>query len=152
MTEPEDPEVVAMRERAERVMARRAKERAEVATDESEPKKKKKKGRQWYHWVFDTALFLLAAYLIKTRFFDKQPEPPAPAAAPSAPASAAPRVVTRASADLLEGPAPSAARVEALPPNTAVEVVELSSAGYMKVKTATGKVGWVPAGSVATSP
>ena len=90
MTEPEDPEVIAMRERAERVMAQRAAKRTESApADEDEPKrKKKKKGKQWYEWVFDIALFAIAGYFIKTRFFDKQPEPPAPAPAAHASASA----------------------------------------------------------------
>jgi hypothetical protein len=150
MTDTEDPEVVAIRERAERVMARRAKERAEATAPEEGEKKKKKKGRQWYHTVFDVCLFLLAAYLIKTKFFDKQAEPAAPAASASASPSAAPRVVTRASANLMESPSAAASVVEALPPSTPVEVLELSTAGFMKVKAPSGKTGFIPAASVQT--
>lgn len=155
MTDTEDPEVVAIRERAERVMARRAKERAEgAAAEPAEGSKKKKKGRQWYHWVFDIGLFLLAAYLIKTRFFDKPPAPPAPApaAAPaaSASASASPRVLTAGSANVLEAPSASASVVEALPKDAPLEVLELSSVGFMKVKTPSGKTGWIPAAVVTT--
>ncbi len=154
MSEPEDPEVLAMRERAERVLAERAKKRAESPRDEEEnAPKTKKKGRQWYHWVIDGALFLLLAYIIKTRFFDKPAEPPAPPAATAkASASAAPNVVTRGSAELRANPAPSEAVIDTLPPNTVIEVLELSPAGFMKVKTASGKTGWVPATAVATTP
>jgi len=152
MTEPEDPEVVAMRERADRVMAKRASKRAEAAAEEeAAPKKKKKGGKRWYEWVFDIALFAVAGYFIKTRFFDKQPEPPAPPAASAhASASAVPSVVTRSSAPMRAAPAASDGVVDTLPPNTAVEVLELSPTGFVKVKTASGKEGWVAAGDVVT--
>lgn len=155
MTEPDDPEVLAMRERAERVAQRRANERATApAVEESRAKPKKK--RKWYHWVLDTALFLLVAYMVKTRFFDKPKEPaPLPKAAtapasslpPSGPSSAA-SVVTRASADVLEAAASASPRVDTVAPNTALEVLEVSPAGFVKVKTPSGKSGWLPATAV----
>jgi uncharacterized protein YgiM (DUF1202 family) len=40
------------------------------------------------------------------------------------------------------------ATVESIPPNTRVEVLEVSSAGFVKVSTPTGKSGWVPSDSI----
>ncbi len=158
MTE-EDPEVVAMRERAEQVMARRAKERAEVkrASDEDAPPEKKT-GRRWYNWVIDGLLFGVAAYMIYTRFLQKKPEPPPATPPTSVSASASPidaaqaSVVTRATTEVLEAPAPSSKIIETLPEKTRVEVLQLSPSGYLEVKTPSGKVGWVAASSVATQP
>jgi sRNA-binding protein len=163
MSEPEDPEVLAMRERAERVMARRAQERAEAsraapAADAEE--KPRKGGRRWYHWVIDGALVVFAIYFVKTRFFDKKPEasPPAQVTAPkpsastsaSAAASAVPSVMTKSSAELRLGPGQPFAAVETVPPNTAVEVLEISKEGFVKVKVPSGKSGWVPSDSIVT--
>lgn len=155
MTEPEDPEVVAMRERAERVMARRAQERAEAARaaparDAEEAPRKG--GRRWYHWVIDGALVLFAIYFVKTRFFDKKPEAPtAQAPAPSssvsgsAAASAATSVVTKASAEVRLGPGQPFAVAETVPPQTVVEVLEPPKNGFVKVKVPSGKTGFVAA-------
>lgn len=140
-----------MRERAERVAQRRANERAAApAVEESRAKPKKK--RQWYHWVLDTALFLLVAYMVKTRFFDKPKEPAPLSKGATAPASSLPSsaasVVTRASADVLEAAASASPRVDTVAPNTALEVLEVSAAGFVKVKTPSGKSGWLPATAV----
>jgi hypothetical protein len=152
MSEPEDPEVLAMRERAERVMAARAKKRDEAARAEEAAPPPKKAGRRWYQWVIDGALFVMVAYLIKTRFLDKQAEPaPTPPAA-RASASAAPSVRTLASAEVRAAPATSESVVETVAPETALEVLELSSAGFIKVKTPSGKSGWVPVTAIATTP
>ena len=153
----DDAEVVAMRERAEKVAARRAKERAEGLRkddDEEAPKKKSKK-RRWYHNVIDAALVVLVIYMIKTRFFDKPKQPPqtpAPMAKSSTAASASPGVMTKASADVFEGSVQPSAKLETLAPNTKVEVLELSNSGFMKVKTPSGKVGWIAAANVSSSP
>jgi hypothetical protein len=157
MAEPEeDAEVVAMRERAEKVAARRAKERAEGVRPEKddEPKKKSKK-RRWYHNVIDAVLIALVIYMVKTRFFDKpkEPEPlPKGPSSPSASASAAPKVFTKASADVFENAQQPAAKLETLAPKTPVEVLELSNSGFMKVKTPSGKVGWIAAPNVSSAP
>jgi hypothetical protein len=162
MSEPEDPEVIAMRERAERVMARRAQERAEAsraapAADAED--KPRKGGRRWYHWVIDGALVVFAIYFVKTRFFDKKPAPAAPAtvttvastsASASAAASAVPSVMTKSSAELRLGPGQPFAAVETVPPMTAVEVLEVSKEGFVKVKVPSGKTGWVPSDSIVT--
>lgn len=152
MSDPEDPEVVAMRERAERVMARRAKERTETSQAADTEQPKKAKGRRWYNWVIDGALFLAIAYMVKTRFLDKQPEPPAPTPAARASSSAAPTAKTRASAEVRSAPGQPSDLLETLPPQAPVEVLELSNAGFLRVKTASGKVGWVAAASIATGP
>ncbi|MGZ3456634.1 MAG: SH3 domain-containing protein, partial [Polyangiales bacterium] len=125
-----------------------------AGTAEDEPKAKKG-GRRWYHWVFDGALLAFAVYFVKVRFFSKEPEAPA-AKAPvasvsaSASASAAPSVMTKASAEVRLGPGQPFAVVETVPPNTAVEVLEVSTGGFVKIKVPSGKTGWVPSDSIVT--
>lgn len=147
----DDAEVVAMRERAEKVAARRAKERAEglrPEADDDTGKKKKSKKRRWYHNVIDAALVVLVIYMVKTRFFDKPKEPaPLPKASVT---PVAPSVRTKASADVFENSQQPSAKLESLAPNTPVEVLELSNSGFMKVKTPSGKIGWVAAANVAS--
>ncbi|MBI2396067.1 MAG: SH3 domain-containing protein [Deltaproteobacteria bacterium] len=102
--------------------------------------------------MIDVALFAAVAYFVKVRFFDKEPEPPASKPAASAAPSAAPSVMTRASAEVRVDPSASAALIETVPPRVMVEVLELSNKGFVKVKTASGKTGWVAAQSVVLGP
>lgn len=159
MTEPDEQEPKPTQdtdERADGYLTKGAAERAKKRAAEraAEEAATAKKGRRWYHNVIDIALVAAVAYFVKVRFFDKEPEPPPPASKPaaSAVASAAPSVMTRSSAEVRVDTSPSAALVETLPPRVMVEVLELSNKGFVKVKTASGKTGWVGASTVVLGP
>jgi hypothetical protein len=157
--EPED-DIVKIREHADKVLARRAAARAAGkadagdAGDESDSKKKKKP-RAWWSYLIDVALFAAAAYMIKVRFFTKEPEAPAPAPAASQSASvatAAPSILTKAASEMRAGPGYHFGTVEALTAKTSVEVLEAPAAGWVKVKVPSGKTGFVPVETISVPP
>lgn len=151
--EKDDEQAVAeMRERADKAIAKRAAAKAAAAGTEDDEKKKKGK-RRWYHNVIDVALVAAAAYLIKVRFFSKEPEAPAPSPSAStsqtvSAAPSAPGITTRASAEVRGGAGPMFGAVETLPPGAALELLEAPANGYVKVKTPSGKTGYLPVEAV----
>jgi len=162
MAEEKDDEQVAaeMRERADKVLARRAAARAAGKSEASEDdsKKKGKKERRWYHWLIDIALFGMAAYLIWVRFIRKDPnQQPMPAssssasssasAGPSASGSSKP-IMAKAATEVRAGAGLAFGPIETLAAPTPVELLEAPANGWVKIKTPSGKTGFVPIDSI----
>ncbi len=153
--EGEERALAAVRDRAERAAARRAapkKPEAEV------PKARDDGKRRWYHWILDAALLGAAAYLVYTRFLAKQPQPPAehPAAMESSSAASSARAavsgVPITATEVRAGPGMLYAPVETLGGPSHVQLLEGPTAGWVKVRTAASKDGWIPIEAIGTVP
>jgi cytoskeletal protein RodZ len=143
------PEQIA--ERAEKARQKRAAERAARKAEEvaAEKKKDEKKEKRWYSYLIDVALVAAAAYLIWARFLRKEDQPPpSPRPTVSASGSAAQTIGLKSGTDLRAGAGPMFAIVETLAAPSSFEQVEGPTAGWMKVKLPSGKVGWVASDAI----
>ncbi len=137
---------------------RQAAKRAADAIKAEQLKKQQKNKRQWYHWVIDITLFGLTAYLIWTRFIapkqkmvpaDQPPPPQSTSSAPApAPSALAPRVLVNPTR-LLQGPGYQFAVIESLSAPVHAEVLESPQGGWIKIRIAPNKIGWVTVDAVS---
>lgn len=166
-SEGEERALAAVRERAERAAVRRAApkkpagdgDRGDDGADDGDGKGGG--GRRWYHWVLDAALLGAAAYLVYTRFIAKPPQPPQEAAsAASSSSGAASSSAARpalsgvpiGATEVRAGPGMLYAPVETLGAPSRVQLLEGPTAGWVKVKTASSKEGWIPVGAIGPAP
>lgn len=137
---------------------RQAAKRAADAIKADQAKKQQKNKRQWYHWVIDITLFGLTAYLIWTRFIapkqnmvpaDQPPPPQSTSSAPApAPSALPPRVLVNPTR-LLQGPGYQFAVIENLSAPVRAEALESPQNGWIKVRIAPNKIGWVTVDAVS---
>jgi hypothetical protein len=163
-TEGEERALAAVRDRAERAAIRRAAPKKPVAEadDGDDGDGKGGGGRRWYHWVLDAALLGAAAYLVYTRFIAKPPQQPdeAPSAASSSASSGSSSASARpalsgvpiGATEVRAGPGMLYAPVETLGAPSRVQLLEGPTAGWVKVKTASSKEGWIPVGAIGPAP
>ncbi len=161
-SEGEERALAAVRERAERAALRRtAPKKPAGDADDDKDDDGKGGGRRWYHWILDAALLGAAAYLVYTRFIAKPPQLPdaAPAASASASGSgssgaarAALSGVPIGATEVRSGPGMLYAPVENLGAPSRVQLLEGPTAGWVKVKTASSKEGWIPVGAIGPAP
>jgi hypothetical protein len=162
-SEGEERAMAAVRERAERAALRRVapKKPASDASDDADDGDGKGGGRRWYHWVLDAALLGAAAYLVYTRFIAKPPQPPQEAASAASSSSgsagtsgARPALsgVPIGATEVRAGPGMLYAPVETLGAPSRVQLLEGPTSGWVKVKTASSKEGWIPVGAIGPAP
>jgi hypothetical protein len=151
-TEGEERALAAVRERAEKAAVRRPGAKKDEDEDKRPPKDDR---RRWYHWVIDAFLFGALAYLVYTRFIQKQPSAPTetpPASSASASASARATGVFVGPAEVRANAGMLFATVETLSAPTRVEVLSAPSAGWVKIKLPSGKEGFVSVDAIKTGP
>ncbi|MEO7096434.1 MAG: SH3 domain-containing protein [Polyangiales bacterium] len=153
----EEPTAEEMRERADRARAKRAAERAARKADETKAEEKKdaKGKRKWWNWLIDAVLIGASAYLIWARFIRKDPQQDAPSPKPSTSVSASafapPTIALLAGTEVRAGAGPMFASIETVSTPSTFEKLEGPTAGWVKVKVPSGKIGWVPLEAIGSA-